>query len=349
MKSQIENYFKNKAILVTGGTGTIGSALVLKLLQSDCKVIRVLSNDENGLFELSEKVKMVLSTKETGQNFFKNMLDTRIRYFLGDIRDYERCAEVTLNVDIVIHAAAIKHVNIAEYNPTEVTKTNVVGTQNILRASIANKVSKFLLISTDKVVSPINIMGISKLQSEKIAISSIETNGKFKTKVSCVRFGNILGSRGSVVPKYINLLKNEKNIVVNHKDMARFVMTTDECTKMILKAIYLTKGKEIFILKSMKCFKIIDLANELLKFYKNKKSKIMIKNKNTFEKLYEELFNLDEVDYLFDQHGFLIIKDVVNKKSKQNKKKLLSSRISNFNFQKPEEIIPLLKKTGIVF
>jgi UDP-N-acetylglucosamine 4,6-dehydratase/5-epimerase len=348
MKLQINNYFKNKSVLVTGGTGTIGSALVLKLLQSNCKVVRVLTNDENGLFELSEKVK-ISSKKKIGKNFLENMFNTKIRYFLGDIRDYERCEEVTANVDIVIHAAAIKHVNIAEYNPFEVTKTNVVGTQNILRASISNKVSKFLLISTDKVVSPVNIMGISKLQSEKITINSAETKGKSKTKVSCVRFGNILGSRGSVVPKYVNLLKNKKNIIVNHKEMARFVMTIDECTKMILKAIYLTKGKEIFILKSMKCFKIIDLANELLKFYNNNKSKIIIKNQNNFEKLYEELFNHDEINHLFDQHGFYIIKDEINKNIERHKKKFLSSRISNFNFQKPKEVISLLKKTGIIF
>lgn len=348
MKSQINSYFKNKSVLVTGGTGTIGSALVFKLLQANCKIVRVLSNDENGLFELSEKVK-ISSKKKIGKNFIENMLNTKIRYFLGDIRDYERCEEVTTNVDIVIHAAAIKHVNIAEYNPFEVTKTNVMGTQNILRASIVNNVSKFLLISTDKVVSPVNIMGISKLQSEKITINSAAIQGRSKMKVSCVRFGNILASRGSVVPKYINLLKNKKDIIVNHKEMARFVMTIDECTKMILKAIYLTKGKEIFILKSMKCFKILDLANELLKFYKNNKSKIIIKNQNNFEKLYEELFNHDEMNHLFDQHGFYIIKDAINKNINKYKKKFLSSRISNFNFQKPKEIMPLLKKIGVVF
>ncbi len=344
MKSKINNYYKNKSVLVTGGTGTIGSALVLRLLKLNCKVVRVLSNDENGLFELSEKVKIINEKKISERDFFKNMYDIKIRYFLGDVRDYERCLEVTSGVDIVIHAAAIKHVNIAEYNPFEVTKTNVMGTQNILRASIANKVSKFLLISTDKVVSPVNIMGISKLQSEKIAINSEEIKGNSKTKVSCVRFGNILGSRGSVIPKYINLLKNKKNLIVNHSDMARFIMTIDECISMILKAIYLTKGKEIFILKSMKCFKIVDLAKVLMKIYKNGKSKVIIKNKNNYEKLYEELFNLDEVEYLYDQKGFYIIKDKINKISKNNKLKFLKSRVSNFNFQKPKEIKSLLQK-----
>tara|TARA_B100001121_G_C18650839_1_gene603988 strand:+ start:113 stop:1159 length:1047 start_codon:yes stop_codon:yes gene_type:complete len=348
MKFKIKNYFKNKIVLITGGTGTIGSALALELLNYKCKAVRVLSNDENGLYELFERVK--ISTKNNNSNNFDvNMLKAKIRYFLGDIRDYERCEEVTRNADIVIHAAAIKHVNISEYNPSEAIKTNVIGTQNILRASITNKVSKFLLISTDKVVSPTNIMGVSKLQSEKIAINASETKGKIITKISCVRFGNILGSRGSVIPKYINLIKNKKNLVVNHKDMARFVMTIDDCKDMILKAIYLTKGKEIFILKSMRCFKILDLANELINFYKNKVSKVIIEKQNNFEKHYEELFNIDELNYLYDENGFYIIKNKINKKTLKHKKKFLSSRVSNFNYQKPKEIIALLKKTGLVF
>ena len=347
MNSKIKKFYKNKSILVTGGTGTIGSALVLELLKYRCKVIRVLSNDENSLFDLSEKVK-IFSKDIPIQNFNENMLKKKIRYFLGDIREYERCEEVTRDVDIVIHAAAIKHVNIAEYNPYEVTKTNVLGTENILRASIANKVSKFLLISTDKVVSPVNVMGISKLQSEKIAINAEETKGKSKIRVSCVRFGNILGSRGSVVPKYINLIKNKKNIIVNHADMSRFVMTINDCTKMILKAIYLTKGKEIFVLKSMKCFKILDLANELVKYFKNNKSKVVVKNNFNNEKLYEELFNLDEINYIFDENGFYVIKNRINKSINKIVKKILSSRISNFNFQKTKEIISLLKKNDLI-
>lgn len=347
MNSKIKKFYKNKSILVTGGTGTIGSALVLELLKYRCKVIRVLSNDENSLFDLSEKVK-IFSKDIPIQNFNEDMLKKKIRYFLGDIREYERCEEVTRDVDIVIHAAAIKHVNIAEYNPYEVTKTNVLGTENILRASIANEVSKFLLISTDKVVSPVNVMGISKLQSEKIAINAEETKGKSKIRVSCVRFGNILGSRGSVVPKYINLIKNKKNIIVNHADMSRFVMTINDCTKMILKAIYLTKGKEIFVLKSMKCFKILDLANELVKYFKNNKSKVVVKNNFNNEKLYEELFNLDEINYIFDENGFYVIKNRINKSINKIVKKILSSRISNFNFQKTKEIISLLKKNDLI-
>tara|TARA_A100001015_G_scaffold317493_1_gene434617 strand:+ start:851 stop:1429 length:579 start_codon:yes stop_codon:yes gene_type:complete len=192
-------------------------------------------------------------------------------------------------------------------------------------------------------------MGISKLDSEKIILNAQQNKVKFKTKISCVRFGNILGSRGSVVPKFINLIKNEKNIIVNHKEMARFMMTITECTKMILKSIYLTKGKEIFILKSMKCFKILDLANELIKFFKNKKSKIVVKNTVNNEKFYEELFNLNELNYIFYQHGFYIIKNKINKNKNKIIKKLLTSRVSNFNFYKPKEIIFLLKKNNLIF
>ncbi len=347
MKLKVKNFYKNKTILITGGTGTIGSALVLELLKYNCKVIRVFSNDENGLFDLSERIK--ISSRVFKDDFNEYMFESKIRFFLGDIRDYERCEEVTKDVDIVIHAAAIKHVNIAEYNPKEAKKTNVLGTKNVLKASIANKVSKFLLISTDKVVSPINVMGISKLDSEKIILNAQQNKVKFKTKISCVRFGNILGSRGSVVPKFINLIKNEKNIIVNHKEMARFMMTITECTKMILKSIYLTKGKEIFILKSMKCFKILDLANELIKFFKNKKSKIVVKNTVNNEKFYEELFNLNELNYIFYQHGFYIIKNKINKNKNKIIKKLLTSRVSNFNFYKPKEIIFLLKKNNLIF
>ncbi len=347
MKLKVKNFYKNKTILITGGTGTIGSALVLELLKFPCKVIRVLSNDENGLFDLSERIK--ISSKMFKDDFNEHMLKSKIRFFLGDIRDYGRCVEVTKNVDIVIHAAAIKHVNIAEYNPKEAKKTNVLGTKNVLRASIANKVSKFLLISTDKVVSPVNVMGNSKLDSEKIILNAQQNKFKSKTKISCVRFGNILGSRGSVVPKFINLIKNERNIIVNHKDMARFVMTITECTKMILKSIYLTKGKEIFILKSMKCFRILDLANELIKYYKNKKSKVIVKNIVNNEKFYEELFKLNESNYIFDEHGFYIIKNKINKNKNKIIEKLLTSRVSNFNFQKPKEILFLLKKNNLIF
>jgi len=185
------NFLKNKKILITGGTGSIGSSLVLRLIKSQCKVLRVMSNDENGLYELSKEI--IKKFTINYDLFINQMGKNRIRFFLGDVRDKIRCDEVTKDVDIVIHAAAIKHVNISEYNKREALKTNYEGTKNLLRASIKNNVSKFIFISTDKVVSPTNIMGKSKLLAENFVINSEKLIGKKKLKVSSIRFGNVIG------------------------------------------------------------------------------------------------------------------------------------------------------------
>ena len=243
-----------------------------------------MSNDENGLYELSRKIN---SSFTINYNLFYNAMGkNRIRFFLGDVRDKKRCIEVTKNVDIVVHAAALKHVNISQYNPNEAMQTNFNGTKNMINASVKNKVSKFIYISTDKVVYPTSIMGKSKLLGEKFVINSQK---KFKkTKFASIRFGNVIGSRGSVVPNFINLLERNKNISVTNKNMARFVMTIDQAVNSILKTINKMSGGEIFILKSMKCFKILDLAFSLVDYYKKKRrinKKITITKENKGEKL----------------------------------------------------------------
>ena len=164
------DFLKNKRVLVTGGTGSIGSLLVLALIKSKCKVVLVMSNDENGLYELSREINNKFTIN---YNLFSSqMKKQKIRFFLGDVRDIKRCHEVTRNVDIVVHAAAIKHVNISEYNPSDAMQTNLQGTKNMVAASIHNNVSKFLFISTDKVVAPTNVMGKSKLLAERFIINS---------------------------------------------------------------------------------------------------------------------------------------------------------------------------------
>ena len=342
------DFLKNKKILITGGTGSIGSALVLKLFNSKCNVIRVMSNDENGLYELSKKLN---SKGFDNLDFFNSMEKKKIRFFLGDIRDFERCKEVTSGVDIVIHAAALKHVSICEYNPFEVIKTNVQGTENIIRASIANKVSKLLFISTDKVVSPTNIMGSSKLQAERISINANEFKGNSKTKISCIRFGNILGSRGSVIPNFINLLKEKKNIYVTDKKMARFVMSLDEAVNLIINSTKIMKGEEIFILRSMNCIKIYDLASALVNYYdkiNNHKSSIKIINKLSSEKLNEELFLIEEIPYIKIYKDIFVINKQKNYNlNKKEIKNLEKFRVSNFNFMSEKDIIKYLKKIKI--
>jgi UDP-N-acetylglucosamine 4,6-dehydratase/5-epimerase len=343
------DFLKNKIVLVTGGTGSIGSSLVLKLVKSKCKVIRVMSNDENGLYELSREI----SNKFTiNYNLFSSqMKKQKIRFFLGDVRDIKRCHEVTRDVDIVVHAAAIKHVNISEYNPSDAMQTNLQGTKNMVAASIKNNVSKFLFISTDKVVAPTNIMGKSKLLAEKFIINSKKIIKNKKIKISAIRFGNVIGSRGSVVPNFISLLRNKKNINVTSKKMARFVMTPDESIDSILKVLEQMNGFEIFIKRSMKCFKIIDLAEALLTFFRkkgNKTSKIIISQKNIGEKFEEELFLVNEIQKIYMDNDMFIINKKSNIKQNKNIKSINKYRVSNFNFMNQQQIIKLLKNSKLL-
>ena len=341
------DFLKNKRVLVTGGTGSIGSLLVLALIKSKCKVVLVMSNDENGLYELSREINNKFTIN---YNLFSSqMKKQKIRFFLGDVRDIKRCHEVTRNVDIVVHAAAIKHVNISEYNPSDAMQTNLQGTKNMVAASIHNNVSKFLFISTDKVVAPTNVMGKSKLLAERFIINSKKMIKNKKIKISAIRFGNVIGSRGSVIPNFISLLRSNKDINVTSKKMARFVMTANEAIRSILEVLDQMKGSEIFIKKSMKCFKIIDLAEALLIYFKkkgNKKSKIIISKKNKGEKFEEELFTFKEIPKIVMNNGMLIIK----KKSKIAKYEnfINKYRVSNFNFMSQQRIIKLLKSSKIL-
>ena len=341
------DFLKNKKVLITGGTGSVGSWLVLTLLKSKCKIIRVMSNDENGLYELSREIsdKLVIN-----YNLFSTqMKKQKIRFFLGDVRDIKRCREVTRDVDIVVHAAAIKHVNISEYNPSDTIKTNVQGTKNMVKASIYNNVSKFLLISTDKVVSPTTIMGKSKLLAEKFIISSQKLVKNKKIKISAIRFGNVIGSRGSVIPNFISLLQNNKNITVTSKNMVRFVMTPNEAISSILEVLDQMKGSEIFIKKSMRCFKIIDLAKALLGYFKkkgNKKSKIIMSQKNKGEKFEEELFLQKEIPKIMINKSMFIIKKKI--KTPKNIGFIDKYRVSNFNFMSQQKILKLLKNAKIL-
>lgn len=341
------DFLKNKRVLVTGGTGSIGSLLVLALIKSKCKVVLVMSNDENGLYELSREINNKFTIN---YNLFSSqMKKQKIRFFLGDVRDVKRCHEVTRNVDIVVHAAAIKHVNISEYNPSDAMQTNLQGTKNMVTSSIRNNVSKFLFISTDKVVAPTNVMGKSKLLAERFIINSKKKIKDKKIKISAIRFGNVIGSRGSVIPNFISLLQSNKDINVTSKKMARFVMTANEAIRSILEVLDQMKGSEIFIKKSMKCFKIIDLAEALLVYFKkkgNKKSKIVISQKNKGEKFEEELFTFKEIPKIVMNNGMFIIK----KKTKIAKYESFINkyRVSNFNFMSQQRIIKLLKSSKIL-
>ncbi len=320
----MQNIFKNKKILITGATGTIGSSLVMKIFgYNNFKVIRAMSNDENGLSELLEN----MDTNFKSFNLDIRMRKRKFRIFYGDVRDYSRCLSATKDVDIVIHAAAMKHVSICEYNPLETIKTNVEGTKNIIKASVKNKVKKLLFISTDKAAYPSNDMGRSKLKAEKIALNSFKLFKNKNTKISCVRFGNILGSRGSVLPKFINQIKKQKKIKISSKKMTRFIMTINDATNLIFKSLRIMNGNEIFIFKSMYSIKIYDLAKVLQKYFMRKYKRISIQEigVNTKEKYYESLMTKNEFKYSKETKDMYIIEPNYKSKNKISNYKYVSA------------------------
>ena len=326
----MKNIFKNKSILITGASGTIGYALFKSLLKMNCKVIRGMSNDENGLFEMSEEIFNSGKNKEinSSSTFADRMIRKKVRILYGDVRDYKRCLSATKGIDIVIHAAAVKHIAICQFNPIEATKTNVEGTRTLIKASIKNNVKKFLLISTDKAVDPTSVMGISKLEAEKIT-QQANYHKNSNTKLSCIRFGNIIGSRGSVIPLFINQIRNKNSITITNEKMTRFFMSLDGAVNLIKQSLYLMRGNEIFILKTMKSFKIIDVAialNHLLR--KNKRKNIKFIGRKPGEKIYESLFSKKDNEFMCESKNMFII----NKNLSKNKMlKFYKARVKKKN------------------
>lgn len=287
----MSNIFKNNTVLVTGGTGSIGSAIVKELLKFDCKTIRVLGSDENGLHNLSLNLNY-----SNNKNFINSMFKDKIRYFYGDITDLSRMVSATEGVDYVIHAAALKHVPICEYNPFEATKTNVIGTENMIKASFQHRnIKKFILISTDKVVNPTTVLGTTKLLAEKIVLNSNLNKGDRKIKLSVVRFGNVIGTRGSVLPKFINQLKDNKNLTLTDKISTRFFVTIEAAVESVLTSLNIMKGGEIFLPKTIKSIKIFDLALAICKNSKFSNSRIKIIGLRQSEKVHEEIITKEEL------------------------------------------------------
>ena len=311
---KLKNFFKNKNILITGASGSIGKAVLFELINYKCKVIRAMSNDENGLYNLSQELNISFSQN----NFENSMQKKKVRLIHADVTDKERCKSLCENIDYIIHAAAMKHVPLCEYNPFEANKINVIGTQNLVIAALSSKVSKFLFISTDKVVQPSSVLGSSKLLAEKIVINANSIKGSKKTLFSCVRFGNVIGSRGSILPQFIKQLKNKKNLTVTDKNMTRFFMTKQQAVKTISNSLYFMKGGETFIPKKLVSFKIVNLAQSLLELYGSTKSKIVFIGKRIGEKLHEHLIADYEIDMLSENKEFYIINNL--KKVKINKK-----------------------------
>jgi UDP-N-acetylglucosamine 4,6-dehydratase/5-epimerase len=238
------NIFEGKDILVTGGCGSIGSEIVRQLVGHGPKRVRVLDNDESGHWRLSQEIDSPI-----------------LRNLVGDIRDRPRVDRAMEGVDYVFHAAALKHVPLCEYNPFEAVNTNVVGTQNVVDAAIYKGVQKFIGISTDKAVNPINTMGATKLLSERLIVNA--PVGFSEIQVACVRFGNVLGSVGSVIPMFRQQISVGGPVTVTTPDMTRFFMTIPQAVRLVLDSARRMTGHEIFVLK-MDVAKILDIAEVMI-------------------------------------------------------------------------------------
>jgi len=234
--------FKNKSILITGGTGSFGTKFVKKILDdTQCSRLVVYSRDELKQYNLLEQLK--ISNKKDVEN-------NRLRFFIGDVRDYKRLDMAMKNINYVVHAAALKQVPAAEYNPMECIKTNVLGAQNVIDASISNGVEKVVALSTDKAANPINLYGATKLASDKLFTAANNISGNENLKFAVVRYGNVFGSRGSVVPLFLNLKQqNVDSYPITDKRMTRFWITLDEGVNFVLDTFNKMKGGEIFVPK----------------------------------------------------------------------------------------------------
>lgn len=280
--------FNEKTVLVTGGTGSFGFAFVKRILKENIKKLIIFSRDEKKQHDM----RIMLS-------------DDRINYIIGDIRDYDSLYKSLSGVDYVFHAAALKQVPSCEFFPLEAVKTNIIGTENVISASIENNVSKVVCLSTDKAVYPINSMGISKAMMEKIALSYSRFDNKSNTIVSVTRYGNVMASRGSVIPVIISQIKNKRPITVTNENMTRFLMSLDNSIDLVLNAFKYAKKGEIFIPK-VKSAKIIDLAIALKDLFKAS-NEIEIIGVRDGEKMHEILITSEETNRLIEHEDFYVI------------------------------------------
>ena len=263
----------NKIILITGGTGSFGSTFLSKIAAYNPKEIRILSRDEKKQDDLRKKFN-----------------DTRIKFFIGDVRDINSIKYAIKGCNYIFHAAALKQVPSCEFFPIEAVKTNVNGTYNVVTTAIRYKVDKVVCLSTDKACYPINAMGISKAMMEKVALA--ESRNSDHTKVCVTRYGNVMASRGSVIPLFINQIKNEKPLTITSSEMTRFLMSLDEAVDLVLYALENGNNGDLFVQKSP-ASSVGDLAKSLIKLF-NSKSKIKNIGIRHGEKLHETLLTSEE-------------------------------------------------------
>ncbi len=272
---------KDKVLMITGGTGSFGNTVLKRFLSTDVREIRVFSRDE----KKQDEMRLAIN-------------DDKLKFYLGDIRDYSSIYAALKGVDYVFHAAALKQVPSCEFYPIEAVKTNVMGTENVLNASIAQKVSRVVVLSTDKAVYPINAMGISKAMAEKVMVAKSRMQEQSETVLCATRYGNVMASRGSVIPLFVDQLKNNKEITITDPNMTRFLMSLDDSVDLVLHAFEHAKQGDIFVQKAP-ASTVADLAEALKQMF-NKNSPIRIIGTRHGEKLYESLISREEMAHADD-------------------------------------------------
>lgn len=277
------NILKDKVVLVTGGTGSFGKKFTKKALELDAKKVIIFSRDELKQYEMKQEFH-----------------DSRLRFFIGDVRDQERLNRAFDGVDIVIHAAAMKHVDACEYNPFEAVKTNINGAQNIIEAAIDRGVEKVIALSTDKACSPVNLYGATKLASDKLFVAANAYVGEKKTRFSVVRYGNVVGSRGSVVP-FFKKVKETGILPITDERMTRFWITLEHGVQFVIENLERMQGGEIFVPK-IPSMKVIDLAKAIAP-----ECKIEVIGIRPGEKLHEAMITEDDARHTLEYDSFYTI------------------------------------------
>jgi len=277
--------FTNKVLMITGGTGSFGHTVLKRFLSTDVREIRIFSRDE----KKQEEMRIALN-------------NSKLRFYIGDVRDYDSVSQAMKGVDYVFHAAALKQVPSCEFYPMEAVRTNVLGTENVMNAATANAVKRVVVLSTDKAVYPINAMGISKALAEKLMVSKARTQGDFETVLCATRYGNVMASRGSVIPLFVSQLKEGKPLTVTDPNMTRFLMSLEDSVDLVLYAFENGKQGDIFVQKAP-ASTVADLAQALKELFA-KSSPVRVIGTRHGEKLYESLISREEMAKAEDMGGY---------------------------------------------
>lgn len=283
------DYISGRVVLITGAAGTIGSALC-ELILPHVKALRCLDHSENELFFLHQRLQA----------------KGHVAPFLGDVRDLDRLRFAMSGVDVVFHTAALKHVGLGEYNPFEVVQTNLQGVNNVVRAALDANVERVIFTSSDKAVNPTNVMGASKMMGERLIAAANEIRGTRRTRFASVRFGNVIGSRGSVVPIFAGQILRGQPVSLTDDGMTRYIMSIGEAARLVVEAGARMRGGEVFVTK-MQALRVVDLAKAMAKMLVGKDSPIEVIGARPGEKLYEELISVDELSRCLEFERLLVV------------------------------------------